>query len=74
MVLRRRVLFVVYAVASYLYGWVVTFGVLWFMSRILPPKLKSISVLLAFPSVASLVGWPVYHSLRACTATASCRT
>jgi putative peptide zinc metalloprotease protein len=62
MALRRRILFVVYAVASYIYGWVVTFGVLLFMGRFLQPhKLASISMLLAAYSAASMIGWPLYY-------------
>ena len=40
----RRILFVTYAVASYLYRWVVTFSILFFLYQFLKPyKLGSIS-------------------------------
>ena len=40
----RRYLFVTYAIASYLYRWVVTFSILFFLSQFLKPyKLDSIS-------------------------------
>ena len=40
----RRSLFVTYAIASYLYRWVVTFSILFFLSQFLKPyKLQSIS-------------------------------
>ena len=65
MALRRRILFVVYAVASYAYGWVVMLGVLWFVSRFLKPyKLGTVGLLLACASVASMVGWPLYRFLK----------
>src|SRR5437899_6629502 len=37
MELGRRILFVTYAVVSYIYRWVVTFSILWFLSRFLEP-------------------------------------
>lgn len=62
MAFARRVLFVIFAVASYIYGWVVTFSVLWFLSRFLAPyKLGSVSMMLAMFSVASMIGWPLYY-------------
>ena len=57
---QRRVLFVVYAVGSYVYGWVVAFGILWTVAQFLKPyKLGSISLLMAFAALASMVGWPL---------------
>jgi putative peptide zinc metalloprotease protein len=57
----RRVLFVVYVVASYLYGWVVTFAILWMLSNFLKPYgLRAVSNLLACAAAGSMVGWPLY--------------
>jgi putative peptide zinc metalloprotease protein len=58
----RRILFVTYAVASYIYRWFVTFAILWFLSQVLKPyKLESISYLLAAGSLVPLLGTPVYQ-------------
>jgi putative peptide zinc metalloprotease protein len=58
----RRILFVTYAVASYIYRWFVTFAILWFLSQVLKPyKLESISYLLAVGSLVPLLGMPVYQ-------------
>jgi putative peptide zinc metalloprotease protein len=60
MALWRRLLFVFYAVVSYVYRWVVTFGILWFFSTFLKPyKLEVISGLLTAAAVGTMVGWPV---------------
>jgi putative peptide zinc metalloprotease protein len=62
MALWRRILFVTYAVGSYIYRWVVTFAILWFLYSFLRPyKLEVISQLLALGSAASMVGWPIYN-------------
>src|SRR5262249_9990182 len=62
MALWRRVLFVAYAIISYIYRWVVTFSILWFMAYWLKPyKLGVISGMLAFAAAASMVGWPLYR-------------
>jgi putative peptide zinc metalloprotease protein len=58
----RRFLFVTYAVASYLYRWVVTFSILFFLYKFLQPyKLGSISAMMAVGSLIPLVGMPVYQ-------------
>ena len=58
----RRVLFVTYAVASYIYRWFVTFAILWFLSQVLKPyKLEQVSYLLALVSLVPLLGTPVYQ-------------
>src|SRR5262249_19158573 len=58
----RRILFVVYAIASYIYKWVVTFSILFFMSRFLKPYgLEVIGRLLAVAALASMLGWPAYR-------------
>lgn len=61
----RRSLFVTYAVASYLYRWVVTFSILYFLSQFLKPyKLQSISYMLAIGSMIPLLGMPVYQMFK----------
>lgn len=62
MELTRRILFVTYAVCSYIYRWVVTFSILYFMDSFLKPyKLEVISHLLALAALGSMVGWPIYR-------------
>jgi putative peptide zinc metalloprotease protein len=61
----RRFLFVTYAIASYLYRWVVTFSILFFLYRFLKPyKLGSISAMMAVGSLVPLVGMPVYQMIK----------
>ncbi|NDH05536.1 hypothetical protein EBX93_06370 [bacterium] len=58
----RKTLFISYAVFSYLYRWVVTFTILYFMYSFLKPyKLEVISAALTLASICSMVGWPVYR-------------
>ena len=58
----RRILFVTYAIASYIYRWFVTFAILWFLSQFLKPyKLESVSYLLAAGALVPLLGMPVYQ-------------
>ena len=62
MALWRRVLFVLYAIASYIYKWVVTFGIIWFFSAFLKPyKLEVVGQMLAVAALASMFGWPIYR-------------
>jgi putative peptide zinc metalloprotease protein len=62
MALWRRVLFVIYAIASYIYKWVVTFGIIWFFSAFLKPyKLEVVGQMLAVAALASMLGWPIYR-------------
>ncbi len=61
----RRILFVMYAIASYIYRWFVTFAILWFMSQVLKPyKLESVSYLLAVGSLVPLLAMPVYQIIK----------
>ena len=60
----RKVLFFSYAVASWVYRWVVTFGVIWFLSDFLNPKLKVLSRMLAVLSLASMFVMPTYKMIR----------
>ena len=58
----RRYLFVIYAIASYLYRWVVTFSIIYFLSQVLKPyKLQSVSYMLAIGALVPLLGMPVYQ-------------
>jgi putative peptide zinc metalloprotease protein len=57
----RKLLFVAYAIGSYVYRWVVTFSVIWFLADFLGPQLKILSRMLAFFSLASMFIWPVYR-------------
>jgi putative peptide zinc metalloprotease protein len=60
--LRRRIMFVAYAVASWLYRWVITFSILYFLAMFLKPyKLGAISGMLAVAAVGSMIGWPLYR-------------
>jgi putative peptide zinc metalloprotease protein len=61
MELWRRILFLTYAIISYIYRWVITFVILYFMSNFLGPKLKVISQMLALAAAASMVGWPLFR-------------
>jgi putative peptide zinc metalloprotease protein len=61
----RQLLFLSYAVVSYVYRWVVTFSILYFLYNWLKPyKLDALSALLAMAAVASMVGWPVYRTVK----------
>ena len=60
----RKVLFVVYAVTSYVYRWVITFSIIWFLSDFLGPKLKILSQMLAIFSLASMFIWPTYRMVK----------
>src|SRR6516225_919444 len=62
MALDRRILFVIYAVGSWIYRWVVTFSILYFLSMFLKPyKLGAVSGLLACAAVGSMIGWPAWR-------------
>jgi putative peptide zinc metalloprotease protein len=61
----RRVLFVTYAIASYLYRWLVTFSILFFLYQFLKPyKLGSISAILAVGSLIPLVVMPLFQMFK----------
>jgi putative peptide zinc metalloprotease protein len=62
MALWRKVLFVLYAITSYIYRWVVTFGIIWFFTAFLKPyKLEVLGRFLAVAALASMLGWPIYN-------------
>ncbi len=60
----RKWLFVIYAVGSWVYRWVVTFSILWFLADFLGPKLKILSQMLAVMSLASVFVWPTYKVIK----------
>src|SRR5262245_46790484 len=60
----RKWLFVIYAIGSWVYRWVVLFGILWFLADFLGPKLKILSQMLALASLASLFIWPIYRVIK----------
>jgi putative peptide zinc metalloprotease protein len=60
----RKFLFIVFAIASWVYRWVVMFGILWFLADFLGPKLKILSQMLAVMSLASLFIWPSYRVIK----------
>ena len=60
----RKWLFVVFAVASWVYRWVVTFSILWFLADFLGPKLKILSQMLAVLSLASIFVMPTYKVIK----------
>ncbi len=58
----RRIFFVIYAIASYLYRWFIAIVILLFLYRFLRPyKLGAISALLAAASLGTLVAMPFYQ-------------
>jgi putative peptide zinc metalloprotease protein len=62
MELDRKVLFVTYAIVSYLYRWFIMFSVLVFMYTFLEPyKLGAISFLLGTMAAGSMIGQPIYQ-------------
>src|SRR6202012_1761080 len=62
MTLWRRILFVTYAVVSYIYRWVVTFSILFFLYNFLKPyKLGAISGMMAIAAAGSMAGWPLWR-------------
>lgn len=57
----RKVLFVTFAIVSWLYRWLITFSVLGFMYTFLEPyKLGSISYLFGTISLGAMIGMPLY--------------
>jgi putative peptide zinc metalloprotease protein len=62
MELWRKVLFVGYAVVSYVYRWVVTFSILYlFYTFLRPYKLEMVGNLLTLAAILSMTVWPVYR-------------
>ncbi len=62
MATRRKILFMIFAIVSWVYRWVVTYSILMFMSTFLKPyKLEVVSKMLAVASLASMIGWPLWR-------------
>ena len=58
----RKVLFVLYAITSWLYRWVITFSIIWFLASWLKPyKLETLSWLLAAFALGTMLFWPLYR-------------
>jgi len=58
----RRTLFLVYAIGSYFYRWIITYVILVFLATFLKPyKLEVISQMMAIAALGSMVGWPLYR-------------
>jgi putative peptide zinc metalloprotease protein len=58
----RKTLFITYAIAAWIYRWVVTFAILKFMDSFLVPyKLGVISRFMMLFAAGSMFGWPLYH-------------
>jgi putative peptide zinc metalloprotease protein len=65
MALNRRILFVFYAIVSYIYRWVITFSIIYTLSNFLKPyKLGTLSKMLAIAALASMLGWPMYRMFK----------
>jgi putative peptide zinc metalloprotease protein len=61
----RKTLFLIFAIISYVYRWVITFVILKVMATFLKPyKLEVISELLAIGALASMIGWPMYRLIK----------
>src|SRR5947209_8286001 len=61
----RRTLFVTYAIASYLYRWLVTFSILFFLSQFLKKYgLQSISYMMALASLIPLLVVPMVQIIK----------
>jgi len=61
----RKILFVVYAIGSFLYRWFVTVSILFFLAKWLKPyKLESLSMMLAIGALVSLLFWPCYRLVK----------
>ena len=62
MALWRRLMFVLFAIVSYIYRWVVTFTILFFFNNFLKPyKLEIVGQMLTFASLGSMLGWPLWR-------------
>jgi putative peptide zinc metalloprotease protein len=57
----RKALFIVFAVVSYVYRWVVTFSILYlFYTFLRPYKLEMVGNLLTLAAIGSMTIWPVF--------------
>jgi putative peptide zinc metalloprotease protein len=61
----RRILFVTYAICSFLYRWVITFSIVMFLINVLKPyKLESVGYMLAVASLIPLLFVPLYQIIK----------
>lgn len=60
----RKVLFVVYAVTSWVYRWVIMFSIIWMLADFLGPQLKILSHMIAIMSLCSMFIWPIYRMVK----------
>jgi putative peptide zinc metalloprotease protein len=61
----RKWFFALYAVTSWVYRWVITFSIVLFLTTWLKPyNMQSIGYMLAFISLATMIGWPIYRLIR----------
>ncbi|GIW80021.1 MAG: hemolysin D [Gemmatales bacterium] len=61
----RKWFFFIFGVASFVYLWVVTISILWFLYRFLKPyKLQTIAGLFAIAALATLIAWPIQQTIR----------
>src|SRR5205807_6288910 len=56
--------FVTYAIGSWVYRWVITFSIIWFLADFLGPQLKIISHMIAIMSLGSMFIWPIYRMVK----------
>ncbi len=62
MQLGRKILFISYAVVSYIYRWIVTFSIIFIFGEFLKPyKLDIIAHMMKIAAVASMTIWPLYN-------------
>jgi hypothetical protein len=62
---RNQLFFALYTIASSIYKWVILFGILFFLYKVLEPyDLKIVSQILAIISMSSLVVVPVYKTAK----------
>ena len=62
MELWRKLLFVIFAIVSYIYRWVVTFSILYFFYSFLRPhKLEVVGNALTLAAIGSMTIWPLYR-------------
>ena len=58
---RNQMFFALYTIAAVIYRWVILFGILFFLYRLLEPyQLKIVSQMLAFVSISSLLAMPLW--------------
>jgi putative peptide zinc metalloprotease protein len=66
MELWRKILFITYALVSYVYRWVVTFSILYlFYTFLRPYKLEVIGNVLTLAAILSMTIWPAYRLFKA---------